>query len=430
MSLVRHNCVRFLFVGTLVSLLIALPAASAARPSSRPTAARPSSRPTSGPAAPATSDEKLELSWRPAKGVRLSTSDRSLLIHAALRAQFRYCLDGPFAGQDLQNTLTIHRARMVFAGSAFGEHNRFKVELAFSPRDLGLRDGRLTRSPLLSWFVEFDYLRDLTLRVGQYKVPFSRQRVTSSGRLQLVDRSLANGEFNLDRDIGADLRSNDLFGLGFIRYALYLGVGEGRDGWRQVDNGPMLIARLELYPLGLYKDLDEVDHSRSARPRMAIGASYAHVRKAKGNRGILGDAPADGGTTNTHHLLADLAFLWRGLAVHGEFHWRQGSRDPGGALDENGQPIPVEAPRDGYGFFVQAGYLFGGVPIEPSARYSRVRPLGDDSSLPPRDELGVGFSWYVYRHRLKLQADYFRLWSGRIGGDGQHRGRLQLQASF
>jgi phosphate-selective porin OprO/OprP len=378
----------------------------------------------------AVSAPHVDLSWRPGKGLRLASDDGRFRLDTALRAQFLYVLDGPSGGDDAQNTLMIRRARLWFAGFAFGKHNRFKIELAFSPRDLGLSDGQLTRSPALSWFAEFDYLRDLTLRVGQYKVPFSRQRVTSSGKQQFVDRSRANGEFNLDRDIGADLRSTDLFGLGLLRYALYVGIGEGRDGWSQPDNGPMVIARLEFYPLGLFKDTDEVDHSRSSRPRLTVGMAYAHVRDAKGNRGIIGSAPADGGTTHTHHLVGDLAFLWRGLSVHSEFHWRQGTRNPGNAIDEAGQPIPVEAPRDGYGFFAQAGYLLGAVPLEPSARYSRLRPLGDNSSLPPTDALGVGLSWYIHRHMFKLQADYFRVWSESIGAGGRHRARLQLQASF
>ncbi|PIE17796.1 MAG: hypothetical protein CSA65_07810 [Proteobacteria bacterium] len=406
----------------------ASPPARAASPPTR--GASPPTRGASPPTRGARQGKLLDLRWSPGKGVRFATADRDFRLALLFRGQFRYTFDGPFGGDELLHTLTIHRARLMLEGVAFNQHNRFKAELAFSPRDLGLKDGRVTHSPLLSAFVELDYLRDLTLRVGQYKVPFSRQRVTSSGKQQLVDRSLANAEFNLDRDIGLDLRSADLFGLGFVRYALYAGVGEGRDGWQQRDNGPLLIARLELYPLGLFNDHDEVDHRRSPRPRLAIGAAYAHVGEAKGNRGILGRAPADGGTTDTHHLVADVAFLWRGLAVHGEVHWRRGHRNPGGALDENGQPVPVEAPRDGYGFFIQAGYLFGGVPIEPSARYSRVRPIGDESSLPPADELGVGLSVYLYRHALKLQADYFRLWSGSIGAGGRHRARLQLQAHF
>lgn len=39
----------------------------------------------------------------------------------------------------------------------------------------------------------------------------------SSGNLQLVDRTLANGEFNLERDIGLDFRSKDLLGIDKLR---------------------------------------------------------------------------------------------------------------------------------------------------------------------------------------------------------------------
>jgi phosphate-selective porin OprO and OprP len=40
------------------------------------------------------------------------------------------------------------------------------------------------------------------LGVGQTKLPGNRQRVNSSGDLQLVDRSIVNAFFNIDRDFG------------------------------------------------------------------------------------------------------------------------------------------------------------------------------------------------------------------------------------
>ena len=62
-------------------------------------------------------------------------------------------------------------------------------ELAQSPSDVQLSDGRARRSPLFDAYLEFTQLRDASLRVGQYRVPFSRQRVMPFGNLAMVDRA-------------------------------------------------------------------------------------------------------------------------------------------------------------------------------------------------------------------------------------------------
>ena len=41
---------------------------------------------------------------------------------------------------------------------------------------------------------------------GQYKVPFGRQEMTSSGSQQFVDRSLVSNEFARGRDIGVSVQ--------------------------------------------------------------------------------------------------------------------------------------------------------------------------------------------------------------------------------
>ena len=126
-----------------------------------------------------------------------------------LRAQQRYTLIDNEEG--VSHGFQLRRARLMFKGNVFGEHNSYKFELAVSPKDMGLKpEGTISKSPLLDWYFHFSQIRDLNLRMGQYKVPYSRQRVVSSGNLQMVDRSLANGEFNLDRDVGMDIRSKDL----------------------------------------------------------------------------------------------------------------------------------------------------------------------------------------------------------------------------
>jgi len=135
------------------------------------------------------------------------------------RVQIRYDLERPNAeGQSTEQSMQIRRARLP-------------LQLGFSPRDqtsgLVAGEGSMRRNPLRDARVEFDYLRDFTIWAGQMKVPFSRQRVLSSGNQNLVDRSLPNDEFQLDRDIGVQALSNDTGGMGWLAYNAGVFMGEG-----------------------------------------------------------------------------------------------------------------------------------------------------------------------------------------------------------
>ncbi len=371
--------------------------------------------------------------FAPGTGLVLESDDELFELALRLRAQPRYTLslaDGTAAQESSQ----LRRARLQFKGHAFGKHNKLKVELAFAPRDVGQRDDRNpTTSPLLDWYFTFDHLRDLTLRVGQYKVPYNRQRVVSSGDLQLVDRSIVNAEFNLDRDIGIDLRSKDLGGLGWLRYSLGVYAGEGRNGSGLHELGLAYMVRLEALPFGAFKDYREVDFERSPNPKLSLGAAYAKVHEA---RGALAGNPADGGTTDFDGLTWDLVFRYRGLSVTSEWAWRTGTRNPGDATlpAQSGDevPVPTEAPRDGIGGMLQVGYLLPTLPLEVAARVGTIRQTGKDSSLTERGEYGGGVSYYFAEHSFKVQADYFRLTEREPGAESTDvdEMRVQLQSAF
>ncbi len=380
----------------------------------------------------APADPDVHFQYLPGKGLEARQGDGRMRLITRVRAQFQYSvLNDSAEDQDAEQSFQIRRARLQFLGNFFGRHNKFKIELAYSPRDLSLTTDpvRTRRTPLLTWYGEFDHLRDLTIRLGQYKVPYSRQRVISSGNLQLVDRSIVNGEFNVDRDVGLDIRSKDFLGLGMLRYYLYVGVGEGRDAFQRDDFGMMYIARAEFLPLGMFKDYSEGDLKRTRTPKLSIGAAYAFVDNAKGNRGILGSRFEDGGTTDYHNVTVDLMAKWLGFSLQSEFMWRDGKRFRGDALDDMGNAVPTEAARNGFGWFIQAGHILKRIPLEFSARYALIRSTGD-SSLSDANELGAAVSYYFARHPLKLQTDYFRLWNQDGFGDGRDQLRVQLQAAF
>ena len=373
------------------------------------------------------------ITYRSGKGLQVRSADKKHNIVTRLRLQTLGTVSNA-SGEPAEMGIILRRARLQFIGNTFGEHNKFKAEFAFSPRDLRFHavgdDTYARESPLLSWYWEFDHLRDLTLRVGQYKIPYSRQRVISSGNQQMVDRSIANGEFTLDRDIGFDIRSKDFLGLGFMKY--YLGVynGEGRSAFDNGDSNLMYLGRVEFLPFGMFKDYSEGDFERLARPGVSIGLAYGYAPNALGKKVNRSGRPADRGTTDFQNLAADVTFKYQGLALSSEVFWREGERESGGALDGDGMEIPTEDARNGLGWMAQAGYLLPRSPIEITGRFGQII-ASDESALSDSNEAGMAFSYYFAQHPFKLQGDAFQLWGGDDAfTDGTTRVRVQMQMAF
>ena len=387
-----------------------------------------------------------KIKYRPGKGLAVKSEDDRFSLTTGLRVQMLYTLNHDNAeGADpaLTHSFQIRRARLVFKGHMFNEHNKFKTELSFSPKDIGLKsqEGTAKFTIMRDYYLEFDYLRDFTVRVGQYKLPYSQQRVISSGRLQMVDRSIAGKEFDFDRDIGLDFRSKDFLGLGKLKYYAGIYFGGGRDNYtlEPVGEGGGLVylARIEVAPFGQFNDYVEGDFKRTNNPRLSLGATYSYMDDAVFNKGTKGTKPTDGSTTDIHNVNATVAFKMSGFSLMSEFFWRKGRRSPDAVygiqaeVDENGDTFlpEVEGPRNGYGWFAQGGYMIPKVPVELTSRYSQVRAVGASSTITDRDEVGGGINWYIAQHPFKIQLDYFRIWEEDMG-TGEDLIRIQTQLSF
>jgi phosphate-selective porin OprO and OprP len=364
------------------------------------------------------------ITFKPGDGLYVASRDGRFSLTTRLRTQIQYVFEHPHASdEDDSQNLQIRRMRLVFSGHTFHRHVRYYVQLGFSNRDM-LAEGDSRRTPIRDVRIDLDHLRDFTLRIGETKVPFSRERVISSGNLQMVDRSIVNEEFNLDRDAGVQAFSRDLGGLGHVGYAAGVFIGEGRGQFQQTGIDLMYVGRLEVFPLGKFEDYSMVDFERT-RPRLSLGVAYAYLQDGKRTRGLLGDLPADGGTTDSHNVTADVLVKALGFSALIAFHYRDGTRTPGGAVDDMGLPIPVEAARNGWGLLVQPGYLIPRTPYELSLRYAHIRGTGE-TSLQMRNEAGVGFGWYFADHNLKLQVDYFRSWGDQNSDEDRVRAQTQL----
>jgi len=367
---------------------------------------------------------------RPGSGVAITSDDGDYELRIGLRGQLRATVDVSEAG-DVGADLALRRARLSLSGHAFGPDFVYHAQLAFSPADLGLDEsGTVTRSPLLDWLFELRHLRDVEIVLGQYKRPFARERLTSSGSLALVDRSLVDSELQLDRDLGLHLQSRDLFGLGWLRYYAGVSINEGRDGDPTRDLGFLYFARVEILPLGIFDDHTQTDFDRRQEARLSVGAAYAFGDDSPRLKGLHGDAPLDGGVSDYHHAAVDLLLLFGGLTVEADALLRFGHREPGGAVDETGAPLPVDPPSNGVGVFLQISYLLPWIDLEIGGRASILRALGDDTGFEDRGELGGGVAYYIARHALSIHLDAFHYFGRTLRDDPSQQVRLQVEGIF
>ncbi len=364
----------------------------------------------------------------PGKGIEFKSKDGRFSLAMSLRFGFLYSLKREAESPDLHN-FEIRRFRTVFSGNLFGAKNKYLLQLAFAPREMDVRDGVVHGSPVYDAYLQFEQLRDLTLRIGQYRVMYTRERNIADVNPLLIDRSLANAEFNVDRDIGLDIRSEDLGGIKKLRYYAGVYLGEGRDYNKFGDSGFLYVGRVDVLPLGLFDDYEASDLWRLKKLRVSFGGAYAFHDRARKDKGVLGTAPLDGGTTNYHNTTTDLMLKYAGWSLEAAYMWRHGVRTPGGAVDELGAPIAVTAARNGHGWLVQTALLIPRTRLEPAIRYSGNRGLGV-TSMPDRDELGGGLNYYFYGHNLKLQLDYFHSFDPAKTSAGGDLLRLQIQAAL
>lgn len=340
------------------------------------------------------------------------------------RAQTRFTFEQPGAEDaDPETYFQVRRLRLVFLAKVPAQDIQLYIQLGVAPPDMEsdllvpLRDAVVTWSPL----------RDFGLKIGQQKVPFNRERVISSSALQFVDRSIVNAELTLDRDMGVQAFSNDLFGLGdHLAYQVGIFNGDGRNRFVG-DTGLLYVARLEVRPFGKFDDsYVQADVERAPEPRMAIGLGVARntdsVRERSTHSGTFEYA-----AFTYDHAEADVLFKASGFSVLGEAIYRRADRGEVTTSIEGGSL--TETSRSAWGWSAAGGYVFPNG-MEPSVRVAQVHPLEDIATdIVSDQEIRAAFSWYFHGHDLKWQTDY-----GLLGGDahpdGDHEIRTQLQVYF
>ncbi|MBX3249126.1 MAG: hypothetical protein KF901_18250 [Myxococcales bacterium] len=358
------------------------------------------------------------------RGITLRSDDGDFSLTVRGRIQARAAFTRDLAGEEPADAFAflIRRMRLVFLGHLGSPKLLFYIQLGFAPGDLEPGYFNPIRDAVITWMPT----SQLGVQVGQTKVPFNRERVISSSALQLVDRSIVNAALNLDRDIGIQLFSNDLFGLGgYIGAQLGVYSGNGRNRINR-DLGLLYVARLQVQPTGRFDDAyAEADLLRTRTPRFSIGAGFAYNHRTHRENGTHGAFFQLDEGFDVFHAEADVAFKWNGFSLLAELLWRRARADTQTGVVDG--VLVTERFGSAFGYTLQAGYFVS--VIELAARFAEIRPTHEGSAMPTQRELLGGVGWYIHGHNLKLQADYGVLFGDRLV-DVMHQARVQLQLFY
>jgi len=332
-----------------------------------------------------------------------------------------------------ESSFLIRRSRLKFDGYAFSPKLKYKFELGLSNNDISGVSKYTSNTPryILDAVVMWNFAKNLELWVGQTKLPGNRERVISSANLQLVDRSLLNSRFNIDRDMGLQLRHHfNLSDKFLIKEIFAISQGEGRNITTGNLGGHEYTGRVELLPFGEFSgkgDYSGGDLKRESSPKLSVAASYDlndNAVKNRGNQGSYMETNEGLYETNTNTLFLDAMFKYNGFSLMAEYANREADDPIAKNLDGSltGDEVQV-----GHGLNLQAGYLFKNN-WELSGRYTNIELDKNITGKNPETQYTLGISKYIVGHSLKVQSDISYL--DIMNGNSEIMYRLQLDIHF
>jgi phosphate-selective porin OprO and OprP len=328
-------------------------------------------------------------------------------------------LPGTAARGDSKGSFRIRRAKFKLEGFFYKPELEFELQLNW-PDVTGSPASRFLEDANIDW--DISKKKTFRVRLGQFKAPYGRQQITSSGAQQFVDRADTDGRYNPGRETGL---------------ALWGTLGGNKLDWRaMVSNGNGRSQELNDNSKYLYSA--RVMWQAVGNTRMNQWGSGALLTE-----GDLGDsaqgalfAIAGNWLNNSFHNVttgndlknnqygADYIFKYKGFASVGEYHHRKSTPETGAQFKDKG-------------WLFQASYAFKGPAVVPGAgywelafRYSQLDPTSLVSSND-RTEIAGALNWYANRHNLKVQADFRQIEDEAANsGNGTKTKEFRLQTQF
>jgi phosphate-selective porin OprO/OprP len=339
------------------------------------------------------------------KGLGFTSPDSIYQMNIRFRIQSR----GTFLQEDGEGGVIdggVRRTRLRFDGYVGNPRFTYALQLSFAPGDLGgaVADGE-NLQVIRDAVVFYSINKKLSVGFGQTKLPGNRQRVNSSGALQLTDRSINNAAFNLDRDFGLQVnylnQNRDKFSYNFKSA---ISQGEGRNFTKNDDMHLAYTGKVEIYPFGSFRkngEYFEGDLMREQKPKLMLSAAYQFNNKAKKNAGQLGTYLYEKKDIST--LLADMIFKYDGFAFMAAYMNRSAGSNPIAINPDD--PTKLNYVIAGQGVDVQSSYLTT-KGYEFIGRYSW-QQLDKAINIyePNKQQYTLGLTKYIWEHAFKIQGE-------------------------
>ena len=323
------------------------------------------------------------------KGFFLRSADDKFELKATGRVQPYYTLTSKKVGDDRDSTgaFEIRRARLTLEGHLHGPNLLYKMQTDFGKGVTALRD----------YHFDVKLAKDAWLRVGQWKKPFSRQQIVSSGRLETTDRAITDKAFGAGRDIGVAVR-NDYEKSPELEWIVGVFNGTGIDAAQKATVDPttgavtigapsnvpaafrpLLVGRVGLNRGGI-KGYSEAD-LEGGPLRWGVAAS------------VLAEADFDEDDRSQDAVELDYIVKVNGLSSTGGVYFQR---------KQEGVKTFSDRESAALGFHVQAGYMLS-KHLQAVGRFALVDDQLDDAK--DQQEITVGGGYYGFGHDAKVQAN-------------------------
>jgi hypothetical protein len=340
--------------------------------------------------------------------------DSSFSVKFAPRFQVRSMSSWDHDGSQYispEHNFIVRRSRLKFDGFAYSTKLKYKLELGLSNRDIsGANEfNRNTPRYILDAVIMWQFAKNWELWAGQTKLPGNVERVVSSANLQLIDRSLLNSRFNIDRDLGIQIRHKSNLGGEFLmREKFAISQGEGRNVTEGNEGGLQYTGRLEFLPFGAFKskgDYSQSDLKREVSSKLMVGFTYNFNENAVRERGFAGDYMIRNDKTifetNQTTIFLDAMYKYNGVSFMGEYAKR--TADSVIATEADGVTPTGDVVLTGNALNLQLGYLFKNN-YELAGRFTSVAYEAITESIPSK-QYTLGINKYLVGHKLKVQSD-------------------------
>lgn len=336
----------------------------------------------------------------------LASEDGNWLMNVQGYTQVRYAFDyrssSPAAPGDSVDTFgaSIRRMRFQFEGTVVDPTWRYKLQF------VSYQGSVLSADDI---YIEKVLAPGLSLRVGQFNLPFLRESLIPDSVTTMVDRAGTEFFFSAGRGQGIQLtgesehlRASAGYFNGFDVKSNYFSSGSMRNqSWDSTSVAEYcFMARAEWKVTGTWAQFKDFSGWRKDEFGVLVGVA-GEIEKKGNNAGTSDPAilPFVAGAT------VDIGIDWPGASVYSYFVWRQ--VDPGVAGMNNANQ---------YGFVIQGGYFIADT-VELTARYeygnADTMPNGGagavgtlvNNGYPYNNAVTVGANWYINGQFLKLAWD-------------------------